>query len=399
MQAGHWIQHLRRALRWLWPQVPLGLFLIAAGALNISAGAHTDIFSYVLPGGLAAGVPELSGQVSLSALGSGAQIILGAGLLLSGLGLFWKLRVAWIFAMLLLAITIGVNAGKGHFGGALIVPGIAFLLLAASRRHFACQTLLGGALISLIGIFAVFAYGTFGMFLLGNQFEPPIKSLITALYFSVETLSTVGYGDYHPVTLFAQGYVITLIVFGLSVFATAIFSVVGPALSGRLNRLLNPSGGHVVKKNHVIVVGASTLARNTAQELLRRNIPFVQVVGPGESPPLEDEAAVSGEVGNDETLRKAGVAHARMVVAANDNDGENAFTALAAKDIAPDVRVIAVASSREALHRLKLARADMVFAPTEVGSRLLANLVEGGELPEQFLDLFSGETGGTNKGE
>ncbi len=342
-------------------------------------------------------MPELSGQVSLSALGSGAQIILGAGLFLSGLGLFWKLRVAWVFAMLLLAITVGVNAAKEHFGGALIVPGIAFLLLVGSRRHFLRQTLIGGTLVSLIGVFAVFAYGTFGIYLLGNQFEPQIKSLLTALYFTVETLSTVGYGDYHPVTPFAQGYVITLIVFGLSVFATAIFSVVGPALSGRLDRLLNPSGDHVVKKNHVIVVGAGTLARNTAQELLRRNIPFVQVVGPGESPPLEDEAAVSGEVGNDETLRKAGVAHARMVVAANDDDGENAFASLAAKDINPEVCVIAVAGRRSAMHRLRLARADMVFAPTEVGSRLLANLVEGEELPEQFLDLFSGESGGTDK--
>lgn len=375
-------------MRRLWPQVPLGLFLIAAGALNIAAGAHADIFSYVLPRGLAAGVPALSDQVSLSALGSGAQIILGAGLFLSGLALFWRLRVAWVFAILLLAITVGVNAGKGHFGGALIVPGIAFLLLVVSRRHFLRQTLLGGTLISLVGICAVFAYGTFGMYLLGDQFAPPIKNLLTALYFTVETLSTVGYGDYHPATLLAQAYTITLIVFGLSVFATAIFSIVGPTLSRRLDSLLNPSGGHVVKKNHVIVVGAGTLARNTVQELLRRNIPFLQVVRPGETPPLEDQPFINGEVGNNETLRKAGVADARMLVAANDDDGENAFAALAAKDINPQVRVLAVANNRTALHRLKLARADMAFAPTEVGSRLIANLVEGGELPEQFLDLF-----------
>ncbi len=379
-----------RALRGLWPQIPLGLFLIAAGGLNLIAGFHANILGHVLPSGAAAGGAELSAQVSLSALGSSAQIILGAGLLLSGLGLFWRLRIAWIFALLLLLVTVGVNIAKQHIGGALIVPGIAFLLLLLFNRDFVRRTLFGSALISLIGIFAVFAYGTFGVYLLGNEFAPPIKSLLTALYFTVETLSTVGYGDYHPSTPFAQGYVITLVLLGLSVFATAIFSIVGPALSGQLHRLLNPSGDHVVKKNHVIIVGAGAIARNTAQELQRRNIPFIQVVKADEPPPLDEESVVIGDVGNDDTLRRAGVAHARMLIAANDDDGENAFAALAAKDINPEVRVIAVAGSRQVMHRLRLARADMVFAPAEIGSRLLANLVEGETLPEQFLDLFSG---------
>lgn len=376
-------------LRWLWPQVPLGLFLIASGALNVLAGAHAKVLLDLLPGGPA--VPQLSEQVSLGALGSGAQIILGAGLVLSGIGLFWRIRVAWSLAGLLLLITVGINAGKSHFGGSLIVPGVAFLLLVAFRRSFTRRTLIGTAVISFSGIIAVLAYGTFGTFLLGDQFAPPIKSLMTAFYFSVVTLSTVGYGDFHPATPLAQGYVITLILFGLSVFATAIFSVVGPSLARHLNRLLAPSGGRTVKKDHVIIVGAGTIARNTARELVRRRIPFVQVVAVGVQPPLADQPAVSGDVSDDQVLEKAGVSGAYMLIAADDDDGENAFTSLAAKDLNPELRVLAVASNRRAIRRLKLARADMVFAPAEVGGRLLANLVEGQSLPEPFLDLFNSE--------
>lgn len=369
----------------------MGLFLLASGALNIISGAHMHVLDELLPG--AGALPQLSEQVSLAALGSGAQIILGACLVLTGIGLFWRIRVAWTFAGLLLLITIGVNAGRGHFGGSLIVPGVALLLLAIFRQNFSRRTVIGSALISVAGIFAVLAYGTFGTYLLGAQFEPKIDSLVTALYFTVVTLSTVGYGDLHPATVLAQGYTMTLIVFGLSVFATAIFSVLGPALSHRLNRLLTPTGGRIVNKDHVIIVGAGTIARNTARELVRRNIVFVQVVAPGQSPPLEDQPYVSGDVSDDHVLEKAGIAHAYMLIAADDDDGENAFSALAAKDLNPKLKVLAVASDRKAMRRLRLARADMVFAPAEVGSRLLANLVEGQSLPEPFTDLFNSERG------
>lgn len=146
-----------------------------------------------------------------------------------------------------------------------------------------------------------------------------------------------------------------------------------------------------MKKNHVIIVGAGTIARNTARELVRRQIPFVQVVAAGQQPPLDDQPAVTGDVSDDQVLEKAGIAGAFLLIAADDDDGENAFTALAAKDLNPKTRVLAVASNRRAIRRLKLARADIVFAPAEVGSRLLANLVEGEDLPEAFHDLLNTE--------
>lgn len=142
-------------------------------------------------------------------------------------------------------------------------------------------------------------------------------------------------------------------------------------------------------KDHVILVGRGTLARNTARELQRRGIAFVQLVATGEDPPIADAPSVSGDVSEDAVLNKAGIDRARLLIAAEDDDGENAFISLAAKDLNPEIRVLAVASSRRSIRRLKLARADVVFAPTEVGSRLLANLVEGESLPPEFMDLLT----------
>lgn len=378
-----------RHLRQLLPQVPLGLFLILGGAFNILIGSHAHLLS-----DLTQKVSQASVGVSLTDLGGGAQVILGAGLVLSGVGLFWRIRVAWSFACLLLLITVGVNVLRAHFGLALIVPGAAFLLLVFFQREFDRYTVLGSMLVSLMGVVSALAYGTFGTYLLGDQFAPKIHDLVTALYFTVVTLSTVGYGDIHPATVEAQVYVITLIVFGLSVFASAIFSVLGPALSRRFERLLKPSRGHTMKRDHVIIVGAGVMARNTASELVRRHIPFVQVVPPDKLPPLDDQPVVTGDVGDDQVLKQAGIAQANLLIAAQDDDNENAYTSLAAKDLNPELRVLAVASSRHAIRRLKLARADLVFAPAEVGSRLLANLVEGETLPQAFRDLLNSDSTG-----
>ncbi len=374
-----------RVLYRLWPQAPLALFLIAAGVLNILAGFHAGVLGHLS----AVGVSEIPGEVSFGALGSGVQIILGAGLLLSGAALFRRLRVAWVFALMLLGITVAVNVAKAHFGGSMIIPSVTLVLLAVLGRHFRRQTVIGGVLMSGSGVIAVLAYGTFGMYLLGNQFDPPIKTPLTALYYTIETLSTIGYGDYHAATPFAQGYMITLIVVGLSVFATAVFSILGPALSGHFSRLFNPTGVRTVPKNHVIIAGTGAMARNTTLELVRRRVPLVQVIAPGAEPPLADQPFVTGGTSDTEVLEEAGIAHARMLIAAAAADGENAFIVLAAKDLNPELKVLAVASDAQAARRLRLAHADMVFSPAEVGGRLLAGLVEGEELPAALRSLFA----------
>lgn len=382
------MRHLQRAFlrlwRTVWPQIPLGLFMVASGTLNLLAGLRASKLMDLASGTL----PDISQQVSLGVLGSGAQIVFGGGLIAVGIGLFWRVRIAWTFAVLMLLITIGINLAKAHYGGAFFLPGGVLLALLIYQSHFQRRTMLGNSLMSLVGVFSVLAYGTLGLYLLGDQFDPQIKTLMTALYFLIETLTTTGYGDYHPVTELAQGFMITLWIFGLGVFAAALASIAGSALAGHLTHFLTPGGMRRMEKNHVIIVGCGLIANNTARELLRRGLTYVQVVDTDEEPAVSDQPVVRGDTSDDKILHKAGIDKARLLIAADDDDGENAFICLAAKDINPNLKVLAVASTQRAIRRLKLARADTVFAPVEVGTRLLANLVEGEELPTQFQDLI-----------
>ena len=143
-------------------------------------------------------------------------------------------------------------------------------------------------------------------------------------------------------------------------------------------------------KNHIILVGKGAIALNTARELKQRGVHFVQIVPAKSEAAPSDLHVIEGDATSEEVLRQAGIQHARMVIAAREDDSENAFIVLAVKEMNPHVPVLAVASSAISLRRLKLARADMVFSPAAVGSRLLADLVEGNQILPEFRDLLEG---------
>jgi voltage-gated potassium channel len=377
------VRHIYRSLRSLWPQGPLALILALVGLLNILDGMS-------LPVGVLQRLRTLNGLAEwLSALGGTAQIILGLMLVLAGIGLLWRLVAAWTISVSLLVIAVAVDIAQKRWGMSFVLQACLLAALFWTRHRFQHRTILASVLFSVSGILAVLAYGVVGSYLLRNGFRPEIQDWTDAFYFTVVTLSTVGYGDIVPASPEARWFVMSLLVIGLGVFASAIASALGPKISGELNRLFNPKEKQMEAKNHVILVGEGAIARNTAEELKQRGMPFIQIVAAkieGEN----SELVIEGDATEDEVLRQACIQNARMVIAARDDDGENAFIALGAKDLNPQVRVLAVASSPRSIRRLKLARADLVFSPAAVGSRLLADLVEGNQILPAFHDLLEG---------
>jgi voltage-gated potassium channel len=200
----------------------------------------------------------------------------------------------------------------------------------------------------------------------------------------------VGYGDIVPVTSEARWFVVSLLVVGLSVFASTIASVLGPTISRQIDRLLSPKARFMEPRNHIILIGKGSIASNTAGELKQRGVHFVQIVPTKPDAAAPGHQIIEGDATNEEVLEQAGIKHARMVIAAREDDSENAFIVLAIKEMNPTVPVLAVASSAVSLRRLKLARADMVFSPAAVGSRLLADLVQGNQILPEFRDLLQG---------
>ena len=377
----------RRFLGWLWgfwPHWPVAAAIVAGGALNIMSSLNSEHlpFSQISP--------FMGLEKSLAILGSSTQAILGVGLVLVGFGLVRRLTTAWSFSVILLLITLGVNLAQHHWGERIIFPGVMLLVMMMLRHYFNRQTKLATYIISLTGVFSILAYGTFGSYLLGNGFRPAVHDLTTSFYFTIITLSTVGYGDISPITPETRLFVVSLLVVGLSVFATAFVSVLGPAITKRLGHILNPEGGRMKLEKHIILAGEGNIASNTAAELEKRKLSFVRIINQSENALTPGKGDILGDPMDEAVQLKAGVRKAVMVIAAGDNDGDNAFITLLAKDLNPEVRVLAVANAINAIRRLKLARADLVFAPAAVGSRLLADLAQGDRISDEFRDLLEG---------
>jgi voltage-gated potassium channel len=346
----------RQQLLDLWPQGPLAAIVILAGAFNIVDGLN-------LPLSLRGRINELTGLgESLSALGGTMQAILGLLFVVAGIGLLRRLASAWTLSVLLLVVMLGIHIARFTWGVNFAIEVLLLGALFFFRHRFTRRTAFASFVLSLSSILAVMLYGVFGSYLLGNGFNPPILDFQTAAYFSITTLSTVGFGDIVPKTPEARWFVVSLLVIGLGVFASAIATVFGPKLSRELNRLFNPREKIMDLKNHVILVGDGPIARNTAKELKQRGIAFVQIFAVNPAPEQTVEHGLTGDATSETVLRQAGIEHARMVIAARDNDGDNAFIALG----------------------------DLVFSPAAVGSRLVADLVEGNQIEPAYQDLLEG---------
>ena len=375
-----WLNRLRS----LWPQAPLGTAVMLAGVLNIVDGLRYEGLN------LSGLEPLLELDSSLWELGSGSQIFLGGLLFMIGIGLLWRLSVAWSFAVVVMTFTVAVNLIQQKWQFSLFLPGVVLVAAVIFRKKFNRRATGANFFFSLISLLSVVAYGSFGSLLLGRGFEPKISDLAMAFYFTVVTVSTVGYGSTTPATFEARLFVVSLIVVGLSIIATSTASVIGPALSGELTRIFQPEEKHMKPTNHVILAGAGPISLNAAAELTEKGIPFVQIVPEGRNTGISATQVIRGNPCEESVLNEAGIESARLVIAAQEDDGQNAFISLVSKDLKDGISVLAVANSVQAIGRLKLAGADLVFAPNALGGRILVDLVMGKEISEDHRDLIKG---------
>lgn len=361
--------HLRR----LWPHAPLAILVLASGAVNVIPALGR------LPLDAAAFNTVAQYNGTLSIFGPSAQALLGIALMLCGIGLFWRMRVFWAFALLLSILIIGVETARREWNLTLVIPAIMSIGLIVYRDRFSRRTLAANLFLSILSIATVVSYGTVGSFLIGNGFHPAITKISAAFYFTIVTLSTVGYGDIVPVSMQARFFSISLVIFGIAIFATAIATTLGPGITAEVERIFSGTKRRMESSDHVIVVGEGEIAAHTAAALSAAGH-------------LVERITDSASALKPQTLADAHIDKARMIVAACSDDNQNAVIALIAKDVNPKIRVVAVAGSTDAIRHLKLAHADAVFAPSVLGGRLLAQIADGAALPAEYADLISTDT-------
>lgn len=317
-------------------------------------------------------------------------ILIGSGMLTMALGLLWRSRIAWVMAMLLVltaAISTRFGVHQQNQGYALLVYFLVVLgALLFCYRHFDRASVAASTLFALTSVAMLVMYATFGSYYLGAQYRPAITDLVTALYYSMVTMSTVGYGDIVPLTPEAKLFTVSIIVLGVAVFATSLTAVIAPMVSHSLQRIVSRKGRHMKREKHFVVIGNTALATNTWRELVRRGRPVTRLLRKQPDDIDADEVdLVIGDPGNVDVLRQAGVDHAQAVMAMMDDDSENAFAILAARELGGGARTVAALNDGRHRNRIKLAQPDVVIAPQLLGGELLAMLLTGEEVTSDFV--------------
>ncbi len=392
-----WLKVYRRARLDLWfPQVPLAIAVGFAGSLALLPAARKYLQEYLhlQLTGLFDALHPLSAQVPELILQGVPTAIVGALQIFIAIGLLARSRLAWVSALLITLAQLALAVGYTH--QPWLSTGVIYLVallavLVGYRNVFQQSSLAAGTLFAVATLLLVLVYGVFGALLLGAGFTPPIVDLPEAIYFTVVTMSTVGYGDILPKSDDARFFVISLIVLGLTVFLTSLTAVVGPLVQRRISRIVEPGRKRMKRVNHFIITGNGALAHNTARELLGRNKSVVVIVD-DEDARFGDAEIVLGDATDLEVLRKAGAETANSILALSDDDAENAFVILALRELHTEAKKIAAVSSRKNLERVRRVQPDMILAPNVFGGEVLAmalteEKIDGETLLKRFLDV------------
>lgn len=203
-------------------------------------------------------------------------------------------------------------------------------------------------------------------------------SLTDALYMTLITISTVGFGEVRPLSPVGRVFTMVLILLGVGVVTTTISNAIGIVLGPRLwLSIRQRTMERVVMniENHYIVCGYGRMGQQIVGDLTARGEPFVLVEADAEQQVSLLEANIPFVIGDataDETLLEAGIERARGLVAAVDSDSDNVMIVLTARELNPKLLIVARVTSGENESKLRRAGANRVVSPYQIGGHRLA---------------------------
>jgi len=215
---------------------------------------------------------------------------------------------------------------------------------------------------------------------------------LDALYMTVTTLTTVGYDEVHKVSDLGRMFTIFFIIIGVVYFLYIAGAVVQFVVEGQIRTIL---GRRSLEKkidrmnNHYIVCGYGRIGKILCKMLARKPVDLVVIEKNLELIPVMDNdkmVYVSGDAGDEATLLRAGIKRAKGLIAVLATDTDNVFLVLTARQLNPDIFIMARASQDVSKSKLLAAGANRVESPYDMGAASMAQRIIRPTVTN-FLDL------------
>jgi voltage-gated potassium channel len=217
-------------------------------------------------------------------------------------------------------------------------------------------------------------------------------SLVDAFYMAVITVTTVGFGEVHPLTPAGRMFTTVLIVLGVGGITYAFSALTNYVIAGELGGILEKR--RMARRvnsiqGHYIVCGFGRVGHQVCVELKRerQSLVVVDFDGPSvERARSQGYSVVVGDAGNDRVLHEAGIERARGLVAAVDSDAANMMVVLSARALNPNLYIVARANLEDTEAKLLRAGANRVMSPYSLGGRRMAQMLIRSDVVD-FLDV------------
>jgi len=203
-------------------------------------------------------------------------------------------------------------------------------------------------------------------------------SIVDSLYLTAQTVTTVGFGDLAPRTISGRIFATVFMMLSVGIVLYALTSMVQSIVQseilltfGQLRRSIAMSK----LRDHFIICGAGRVGSHLVRGLKGTNDPFIVIEKDrARVEELMDQGitVLVRDATLEETLREAGVEHARGLAACLPDDADNVYVVLTARDLNPTMHIVARAAEEQAESKLIRAGANRVVAPTIIGGHRMA---------------------------
>lgn len=226
-------------------------------------------------------------------------------------------------------------------------------------------------------LFAVIALATAAFYYAGEE-----RNWSDALFMTLITVTTVGYGEMvklDTIGLRLLAGTVAIVGFGTLTFLFTSLTVLFLENDIDYNLRRRRMEKQVRKlQGHYIVCGFGRVGRNVATELLHTNRHFV-AIDPEEARFEESKERfpgllyLHGDGSDDDQLTTANIAEARGVFAVTGDDSRNLMIVITAKQLNPDVRVVARCQEVRNIQKMYKAGADAIVSPDFTGGMRIAS--------------------------
>jgi voltage-gated potassium channel len=245
-------------------------------------------------------------------------------------------------------------------------------------------------IIGLGCLIAILLIGSYGyVFLEGWNF-------FDGLYMTVTTLTTVGYGEVHPLSKTGRAFTILLIFLGVGFMLYVVTALAQVVVEGQIQDIF---GRRRVEreirnlKDHYIICGFGRIGEVISRELSHNNIPIVIVDNLPQNTPMLERSGYLHVIGNatqEEVLWSAGIERARGLVSVVSSDADNVYIVLTARSMNPDLAIVSRAGEPGSEQKLRRAGANEVISPYELGGQRMAQTILRPTVVD-FMDVALGE--------